>query len=149
MTARIKKPRHPQPMKITARQHALLGEIRLAGSCFLYGADVRVAQALTALGYVKLEDNGTFGFRRSDGERWWVTFVREPTCRVCTEPLDRFGNCASHLSGSKRSDQFGNLVWHDARVVMCETCDGPTDKGKCAPTNPMQAPCRPRAGAVR
>lgn len=66
-----------KPMRLTERQKTLLADIKGDGSCFLYGVDVRVAQALVRLGLVTLEDNGTFGFRRSDGERWWCTFVRD------------------------------------------------------------------------
>lgn len=65
---------------MTERQQQLLAEIKTAGSCFLSGADARVGQSLARLGHITLDDNGSMlGVNgRSDGERWWATFVRDP-----------------------------------------------------------------------
>lgn len=65
---------------MTDKQRQLLQDVKTAGSCFLRGSDVRIAKVLAQRGYVTLEDNGKMlSVRgRSDNERWFCTFVREP-----------------------------------------------------------------------
>ena len=59
---------------MTKRQAELMQRIK-AGTFFIRGADVRVAQALQAQGLVELTDDGPLGHGNRDGERWSVRAV--------------------------------------------------------------------------
>lgn len=62
--------------RLTARQYELLQRVRKAGSCYLKGADVRVARLLEKLGLVTIEDLGEVILdERNDGERWKCSSV--------------------------------------------------------------------------
>lgn len=67
-----------QPEDLTAPQLRVL--VKLHHTCFVRGADVRVARALERMGLAELEDYGSSpidGTHNGDGERWQAPLTDE------------------------------------------------------------------------